>query len=352
MISIRDLSVELPGFRLDIPHLDVGQGEFFVLIGPTGSGKTLLLESVAGLAPAGRGSVRVAGREIADLPPERRGVSIVYQDNGLFPHLGLMDNVTYGLECRGMPRAEAAERVKPLLERLGLGRLMGRGVQGLSGGEAQRVALARALAVEPDVLLLDEPLSALDPQFRSEVRTVLQALHREMGTTMLMVTHDFAEAMSLADGVAVMHTGRIRQQGAPDEVFWRPDSALVARFVGMKNVFEAVLSDDGDRVCFLGRECPFSGDAGGREVLVGLRPEDVLLGRGEAFAEGVVDCPGRVETLEDLGFVSEVMVRCDGLTLRVILARRKVLELGLVPGADVRLGFLPERLHVFNDSSS
>jgi len=348
MIEIRNLGVALPGFSLSIPRLDVRQGEFFVLIGPTGSGKTLLLESIAGLAPAGAGSVRVAGREVSGLVPERRGVAIVYQDNGLFPHMGLMDNVTYGLECRGMPRAQARERVLPLLERLGLGRLVERGVQGLSGGEMQRVAMARALAVEPDVLLLDEPLSALDPMFRGEIRRLLQNLHRELGTTMFMVTHDFSEAMSLADGVAVMHAGRVEQCGPPDEVFWRPASPDVARFVGMKNILGLPLNADGRSARLLDGDCPLPGPRQGAVVEVGLRPEDVLLGRAGEFPAEVLQAVGRVEALEDMGFVGEVRVDCSGLSLFAALERRRIRELELRPGAEICVGVLPDRLHVFD----
>lgn len=347
MIEIRDLRLDLPGFCLDIPELSVRKGEFFALIGPTGSGKTLLLESVAGLAPVRQGSIRVEGREVAGLAPECRGVSIVYQDNALFPHLGLMDNVTYGLECRGLARSEARVRVEPLLGLLGLSHLAERGVNGLSGGEMQRVALARALAVDPDILLLDEPLSALDPVFRGEIRGVLKSLHERMGMTMFMVTHDFSEAMFLADGVAVMQAGRIEQRGAPDDVFLRPANARVARFVGMKNVFEASFSKGGEVVEFFGLRCPCGARFGNGSSQVGLRPEDLMVGGEAAFPEGAVCCQGSIEAVEDLGFMSEVTVRCRGALWVAVVERRRLFSLEFRPGQAVHVGFMPDRLHVF-----
>ena len=202
MIELRDLRVDLPGFHLGEITLTVGRGEFFALMGPTGSGKTLILESVAGLVRADGGSILLNGRDVTSLPPERRGVGLVYQDHALFPHMTVTRNITYGRRYHGMDKAEGLRLARELMEILGLTRVADRKPANLSGGERQRTALARALACRPSVLLLDEPLSSLDPQFREDVRRNLADLHASAGTTFLMVTHDFVDALTLAGRAA------------------------------------------------------------------------------------------------------------------------------------------------------
>ena len=353
MIRIENLRVDLPGFGLGVDGLDVPEGGFFALLGPTGSGKTLLLETVAGMTTlaglAVRGKVSVAGRDVTNLPPESRGVSLVYQDNALFPHLDLMANVTYGLRCRGVARAEAESRALPLIEMLGLGRLKGRGVEGLSGGERQRVALARALVVEPDVLLLDEPLSALDPNFRADVRAMLKRLHRETGVTMFMVTHDFTDAMVLADRVAVLHRGALMQMGTPDDVFMRPADAFVAGFVGMRNVFEADFRprDGGCAVRLCGRDCMLPGLSPEGLAHAALRPEDVaVLVEGDA-PDGWVVLDGTLCGLDNHGFHYEVRAECGGEVVWAVAPRHSLPASAMQPGAALRLAFDPARVHVF-----
>lgn len=355
MIRIENLRVDLPGFALRVDELEVPRGGFFALLGPTGSGKTLILESVAGLTSmAGvrvRGGIFVDGREVGSLSPEHRGVSIVYQDNALFPHLDLLGNATYGLRCRGVGRAEAESRVGGLLEMLGLAHLAGRGVAELSGGERQRVALVRALAVEPDVLLLDEPLSALDPNFRGDVRAMLGRLHRELGVTMFMVTHDFTDAQVLARSVAVLDRGRIEQMGTPDDVFLRPANRFVAGFVGMDNVFEASLrrgGDGGTLVDFCGLRCSLPGPVTDGARHAAVRPEDVDLALdGRTPPAGSAALRGRLVSVESRGFLCEALVDCGGERFRVLKDRRAFMDGRGEPGAEVLLWFDPSRVHVF-----
>jgi len=245
-VSLGGITVTYDDFCLDDVSLDIETGEFFVIMGPTGAGKTVLLEAVLGIAPLTAGSVVVAGRNVTRLPPERRGIGIVYQDYALFPHLRVEANVRFGLRY-GSNRGSNGEaaHLEHLYDVLDLRTLLHRRVDTLSGGESQRVALARALATQPSIVLLDEPLSALDPRFREEIRRTLRRIHHETGTTFIMVSHDFRDALSLGDRAAVIHQGRLQQVGAVDEIFRRPATRFVAEFVGMENILEAKLLADG-----------------------------------------------------------------------------------------------------------
>jgi len=222
LIVVEDLLVELPGFRLEVGELRVGEGEYLVLLGPSGVGKTLLLHAIAGLVRPRRGRILIGGRDVTREPPEARGVALVPQDYALFPHMSVLDNIAYGLRLRGIPRGEAYGRARRLAEMLGIARLLGRRPAGLSGGEMQRVALARALAVEPRVLLLDEPLASLDPEARARGRRLLKDLHSSLGFTAIHVSHDILDAVVLADRVAYMRGGRLECTCSPGEFMESP----------------------------------------------------------------------------------------------------------------------------------
>ncbi|MBW1776786.1 MAG: ATP-binding cassette domain-containing protein [Deltaproteobacteria bacterium] len=232
MIRIENLEVDLGSFSLRRIDLDIGRGEFFILLGPTGAGKTVLLEAVAGLLPVTGGRILADGQDITALPPEKRGIGIVYQDYALFPHLSVMENIRFGLRYTRMEKQKEASWVEGLVQRLGLDKLVHRQVSRLSGGEKQRTAVARALAVKPAVMLLDEPLSALDPNFRQDIRNLLTQIHTEFGMTILLVTHDFSEVLELGSRMAVLNNGLIEQSGTVDRVFSRPATEFVARFLG------------------------------------------------------------------------------------------------------------------------
>ncbi|MBN2254899.1 MAG: ATP-binding cassette domain-containing protein, partial [Deltaproteobacteria bacterium] len=232
MIRVEDVNIRLGEFTLRDINLAIDENEFFVLMGPTGAGKTVLLEAIAGLIPLRSGTIRVRDKDVTKMPPEKRGVSIVYQDYALFPHLTVRENIEYGLHFHKVDRGEADKRLTRMVEILDLGHLLKRLPLNLSGGENQRVALARALMVNPRVLLLDEPLSALDPGFREEIRNRLKGLHQNSTVTFLMVTHDFADALSLAERATVMNNGVIEQTGSMSDIFQRPNSTFVADFVG------------------------------------------------------------------------------------------------------------------------
>ena len=284
--------------------LEVIDGELLTLVGPSGSGKTTALRLAAGLEEVTEGTVHIGSRDVTRVAPAERNVSMVFQNYALFPHLSVAENIGFGLRARGTPRGETAKRVEEAAGLAGCGALLDRKPYELSGGERQRVALARALARHPDVYLLDEPLSNLDAQLRVETRAELKRLHRSVGTTMLYVTHDQVEALTLGTRVAVLDRGVLQQVGPPEEIYRRPANRFVARFVGSPamNLLPVTVAD-GDL-----RAGPFAVpaaalDAAGDEHQVaqshkvlsrgrlelGVRPEHVLIDPGAAASRGVVE---------------------------------------------------------------
>lgn len=245
MIALEDLSVAVGDFRLDRITIEAGDGEYLVLLGPSGAGKTLLLEVIAGLRTPVTGNVTINQRDMAGISPEHRGTALVYQDYSLFPHMTAAENVAYGLKLQKRPVPEIRERVDALLENFGISLLRDRYPGSLSGGEQQRVAIARALATDPSVLLLDEPFASLDPQTRDECIRVMRELKDTRSITILQVSHSGEEAYALADKVVVLLKGRVAQAGTPDEIFRRPASPEVAQFVGMKNVLTGTVMNNG-----------------------------------------------------------------------------------------------------------
>ena len=348
MIRLKEISLKLATFSLENISLQVDEGEFFALIGPTGSGKTLILESIAGLMKPTNGRIFIAGRDVTGLDPEHRGVGIVYQDHALFPHLSVRKNITYGL--RYLDQGGRAEENKALAlgERLGISHLLDRGVANLSGGEKQRVSLARALSVKPRVLLLDEPLSALDPNFRGEIRDMLADLHRETGLTCLMVSHDFSEVRSLAGRVAVIRNGRLEQTGAVEDIFLRPETRFVARFVGVKNLFPATCQDGRIR---LGQvELCLKRHNGGGPGYVCIRPETVRPVAGGRGAEEAPNSFGAsVRSLLDMGAYWEAQLQAGDLRLYCHLPKGAEGEEGVKSGRG-RYRIDPDDIHFLNDA--
>jgi len=344
MIRLTDLRMNLPGFTLEDINLHIKPGEFFALMGSTGSGKTLVLETVAGLTKLDNGTVHIAERDVTTLPPEKRGVSLVYQDHALFPHLTVLQNVMYGQRYHNISKAEGKSEARALLDTLGLSRLENRKPGRLSGGEKQRTALARALACRPDVILLDEPLSALDPQFRGELRRTLKDVHETSGATFLMVTHDFTDAMVLAERAAVIKDGRLHQEDTVSNIFRRPITPFVASFVGMTNVFPATYCDHG---------CSFAkADFKDLEEVpawakgfAALRPEDVIVGAASDFPSDWCILSGTVERLERVGFTWSATVLCGGEYFTAMVDRHMVLGRGIEIGSEVTMGFSRGHLH-------
>jgi len=250
---------------------------YTAVIGPVGAGKTTLLRALAGLEPRTSGTILLAGRPLAGVPPHKRSVGLVFQEPRLFPNLSVADNVTFALRIAGVGAAERERRAAQLLEEVGLSGLAGRATSGLSGGEAQRIALARALCASPALLLLDEPLGAVDPNRRRELRALIERVQRERGVTTLLVTHDRGEAAELGETLALMIDGRVIQHDEPSALFERPASAVVARFFGMSNVIRGSVASGRMRIGDASIEAPGSD---GPAVLA-IRPEHVVVGAGE-----------------------------------------------------------------------
>jgi len=329
--------------------LDIAQGEFVCFLGPSGCGKTTLLRIIAGLEQQSAGSIRQAGRDISALPPAQRDYGIVFQSYALFPNLSVADNVAYGLVNRRRPKAEIRARVAELVKLVGLPGSEAKYPAQLSGGQQQRIALARALATAPGLLLLDEPLSALDAIVRVHLRQEIRSLQRKLGVTTIMVTHDQEEALAVADRIVVMNEGRIEQVGTPMEVYRDPASLFVADFVGRINALPARLEAPGQvRIGERFFECPHQG-AAGEEVKLYLRPEDVL---ARPIREG--DCnvfEAEIDKIEFLGSYCLVRVRSDCLgahRLTVYLSLNFLAEQQLEVGGRLPLRLLPERMRVFS----
>ncbi|HOR54144.1 MAG TPA: ABC transporter ATP-binding protein [Synergistales bacterium] len=344
MIRLAGLSIDLGEFVLDSFSLSVDEGEFFMVVGPSGAGKTVLLEAIAGLRQPSGGKILVAGRDVTDLPPEKRNVALVYQDYALFPHLSVEENIRWGL--RFVPRPDGPH-VEGLVRLLRLEHLLERQPETLSGGEQQRVALARALAVKPSVILLDEPISALDPRFREDLQDYLSRINRE-GMTIMMVTHDFNEVLSLGHRVAVIVEGSLQQVGEVKTVFREPANRLVADFVGMKNLFPS--SVKGRRASLEGGlSLVLDGQKAGGECLIGIRPEDVMI--GQDLAEGTENVfGGRVVSIVPRGMAFEVVFEIGGIRLTGRMLSSALVREDVRPGVDCRVGFYPDAIHVFEGS--
>jgi len=245
-LQLDDIGLQYGSFAaLQHVSLSLAKGEFLALLGPSGSGKSSLLRVVAGFAIPQQGSVRIAGDVVTGLPPRARNLGMVFQSYALFPHLTAAENVAFGLECRGVKRADLVQRVDRALALVGLESMPNRLPRQLSGGQQQRVALARALVIEPDILLLDESLGALDKALRVQMQTELKSLQRRLGVTTVFVTHDQEEAMAMADRIAILRDGRIMQIGTPVEVYRRPATTWVAEFIGSGNIITGRLADAG-----------------------------------------------------------------------------------------------------------
>ncbi|MGY2052099.1 ABC transporter ATP-binding protein [Methylobacterium sp. JK268] len=260
--------------------LAVGRGEFISFLGPSGCGKTTTLQMIAGFLAPSRGAIRLEGRDLVAVPPAKRGLGIVFQSYALFPHMTAAENVAFGLEMRGVRRAEREERVRAALALVGLAGYEDRHPRRMSGGQQQRVALARALVIRPSLLLLDEPLSNLDAKMREEMQIELRQIQRNLGTTTILVTHDQTEAMALSDRIVVMSKGRIEQIGTPQDTYERPASAFVAQFLGKTNDFSAAIDRAASPARLVAGDWSAPAPAGlaGGPVVLSVRPERIGFG--------------------------------------------------------------------------
>ena len=310
--------------------LDIREGELLTLLGPSGSGKTTTLRMVAGFELPTEGTIHLGGADVTTRPPFERDVNTVFQDYALFPHMDVADNVGYGLRVRKVPRAERRDRVAAALAQVRLERFGGRRPSELSGGQRQRVALARALVNRPRVLLLDEPLGALDRQLRQEMQVELKAIQAEVGITFLVVTHDQEEALTMSDRIAVLRDGRIEQVGAPAEVYERPANPFVAGFIGTSNVLAGQAAAE-----LVGEEGTFT-----------VRPEKIhVLDAGAEVPAGHCQASGTVRDVAYAGPVTRLTVRLEVGGELVVLQQNlstTSAEVAALAGSQVRLVWRPE----------
>ncbi|RLB03836.1 MAG: hypothetical protein DRG50_09720 [Deltaproteobacteria bacterium] len=337
MIELKDLKVKFDDFSLGPLSLEIKGGEFFVILGPTGAGKTILLETIAGIYEPLQGRILLEGRDVTLLPPEKRGIGIVYQDFSLFPHLKVKKNIEYGLRFMGISKLERRKKVQELAQMLGIHHLLNRYPLTLSGGEQQRVALARALAPQPKLMLLDEPLSALDPGIRQRLGNELKKLNQETGITFLMVTHDIKEAISLGDRIALIRDGKIEQMGRPEEFFHCPASSFVAEFFGMKNIFRAKFHED--RAQLEGINIALKAPCRSKEGFVVIRPDEIVVSRSPIRSSLRNELKAKVTSILDVGSYVEIRAMVNTVELCAYITQHALEDLKLKEGEEVFFSF-------------
>jgi len=322
---------------VDAVSFEFDEGTLNVLLGPSGCGKSTTLRLIAGLERADTGRISIAGRDVTNLPPSQRNIAMVFQSYALFPHLTVSENIVFGLKVRKVSSADVANRLKKVADLLGLEKLLDRKPSQLSGGQQQRVALGRAIIAEAPVCLMDEPLSNLDAQLRQEMRAEIRNLQRQLGITMVYVTHDQVEAMSMADRVVLLDKGKIEQNATPVELYERPDNTFVARFIGTPPMNLLPLEAGADGAVIAGTAGPAVAPADCAGLTLGIRPEDVTL----ALDRGV---PVTVAAIEYLGADTLVTCRLGTGTLAV----RVPGSIGLARGDPTRLAWAPGAQHLFD----
>ncbi len=331
---------------LDDVSLSIERGEFVCFLGPSGCGKTTLLRAIAGLDPQDEGTIIQDGRDVSALPPSRRDFGIVFQSYALFPNMTVLANVGYGLAAQGQTKPMVENRVRELLALVGLSDQWWKYPAQLSGGQQQRVALARAIAMNPGLLLLDEPLSALDALVRVHLRGEIKALQRRLGITTVMVTHDQEEALSIADRIVVMNRGRVEQVGTPEAVYRQPASLFVAGFVGHMNSLPATVADAG--AVSAGRATiaadAASRFASGTAVQLCVRPEDI---EADDPALAGTRLAAVVRGIEYLGPVARVSLEAHGLPLTAEFSDARLRSLSLAPGVSLTVVVAPARVLLF-----
>ena len=333
-VHIQDLGIRFGNHEvIKGLNLDVHSGEFLVLLGPSGCGKSTLLHTIAGLNPVSSGSIHIGEQDMTHAEPSQRGVGMVFQSYALYPTMTVKENLAFPLKMAKTPKAELEKRVAAAADMLQLGPLLERRPSQLSGGQRQRVAIGRAVVREAKVLLLDEPLSNLDAKLRTDLRRELKSLHARLGNTMIYVTHDQVEAMTLATRIVVMHQGVIQQVGTPAEVYERPRNLLVAGFVGSPaiNRIEGQVGEGGQFVApgiSLPLPAALAGRPAGETLTLAVRPENLKLGAGQPFA-------GEVQLVEPLGNQHVVWLHCAGATVSAVLPGQPEVE----DGAKVCFGF-------------
>lgn len=347
-LEVKDLTVELGDFLLDNINLSIEKGEYLVLIGPTGSGKSVLLETIIGFYKEKSGEVLLNNKVINDVLPENRHIGIVYQDHVLFPNMNVYENIIYGLKRnKDLTEEEMDEKVKEIAEALEIDHLLSRDVTTLSGGESQRTALARALIVEPELILLDEPFSALDVSTQGKLITLIKKIGKEKNTTFLHVTHNFNDIWNLADKVGVMKRGKLHQMGTVFDVFSKPANDFVAEFVGVQNIFEGTIEKDNpnlvtvnitDNVILSSSDVEVCSHLDNHaSVLVAIRPENIIFSNNPMDSSARNTLKGEVIDIIHSGPVVELKVDVDGIIFNGLLTRSSFESLDIQVGKSIYL---------------
>ena len=347
MLELRKISKRLGDFYLQNINLTVKDEEYLVILGPTGTGKTVLLEIIAGMYPPDEGEIYFDGHNISRLDPEERQIGFVYQDYLLFPHLNVRDNILFALKIRKTHQANMKMQLEEMTDMLHIQHLLKRYPASLSGGEQQRVAIARALISSPKLLLLDEPLSALDPQNREIFQQEIKRIHQQTGIITMHITHDFREANAIADRIAVFHNGQIEQVDSPDIIFNKPESHFVAAFLGAENIYEGNIEGYGESKKLLVGSMEISVvTACEGQVKAVIRPEDIILARDRVSSSARNCFRGEIVEIIPQGMI--VKVKLDvGAPLSVMITKKSAEEMGIGCGQMVYAIFKSTGIHIF-----
>jgi molybdate/tungstate transport system ATP-binding protein len=348
MIKIENLSNDWKEFKINNINLQIEDGEYFVILGPSGSGKTMLLELIAGMWSLDSGKIYMDNQDITMFPPEKRGIGFVYQNYMLFPHKTVFENIAFGLKVRKVAKKEIKIRVEDMMNLLRISHLADRLPRTLSGGEQQRTALARALIIYPKILLMDEPLSALDRKTRDELIQELKEIHRKFDVTLVHVTHNFDEALMLADRIAIMRNGEISQVGTSTEIFRHPADKFVADFVGAENIIEGIAKNGGAKLTVIdtGNISIYSTEKKEGHVHITVRPEDIILSSQKVETSARNVFKGQIKEIVDTGALIKLTIDV-GDPLIVFLTRQSFLDMELNIGKSVWTYFKATAVHVF-----
>jgi len=345
MLELCSISKTLGQFSVSNLSAEISDGEYFVLLGPSGAGKSVLVDIIAGLMKPDKGRVLWNGRDVTCEKPESRGFAVVYQDYALFPHLTVRHNIIYGPKAVGISLKERDTRLTSLAEMLGIEHLLSRRPETLSGGEQQRVALARALIIQPKLLLLDEPLSALDINTRLKLRKDLKRISQQLNISVLHVTHDTEEAMVLADRIGVMLQGTIRQSESPIDLFRRPSDPEIAAFLGMKNILPITRYQEG--ICLVCRKHIYASSANRSSAYMWIKPEEIVISKNafDSSARNQFKC--KVMEIERLNSVLSVRLVSDELPLTALITYESFSALQIQVGAEAYATFKSSAVHCF-----
>jgi len=329
-------------------NLSMPKGEFLTMLGPSGSGKTTCLMMLAGFETATHGDIRLNGKPINNIPPHKRGIGMVFQNYALFPHMSVAENLSFPLEVRGIGKSDREKKITRALDMVQMGEFAGRRPAQLSGGQQQRIALARALVFEPELVLMDEPLGALDKQLRETLQFEITHLAHRLGITVVYVTHDQTEALTMSDRVAVFEAGRIQQLAPPDELYEAPTNSFVAQFIGENNTLDGEVVEMGDGVCKVKLDDgqvieakPVNVDGVGDRTLVSIRPERVEFDRAR-LREGAYTIKAEVQEFIYMGDIFRTRLKVAGKEDFIVKTRNAADQVRLAPGQTVEIGWLPE----------